>query len=130
MKNGVDALLVIKKATTYGICLGVSLSLFGVFESGFNFKYTPLLIGLGLGIIAAALTVFGFAISIKLMEEVTEKSKENNISQDYLHYYLDGETYYFNKPVKSKAIYPKNHSRGVIIPFKSKSRQKSNRLFK
>lgn len=68
-------LLNFKKASTFGISLGIMIFLFGLFVNVYNRGY--FLSTLGIGIIIASMTVFGFGMFLSLMEDYTVNSKSN-----------------------------------------------------
>jgi hypothetical protein len=80
-------LYIFKKTTFLGICIGFIILLFSIFESDFNVNF--ILSFIGIGIMIASMTTFGFGMCMNLMDETADKSKGKNTSPSTeKHYYF------------------------------------------
>jgi hypothetical protein len=88
-------LYIFKKTTYIGMCVGVAVFLFSIFESDFNNNF--ILSFIGLGIIVASMFTFGFGMCMNLMDETADKSKGNNTSpsNENLYYFLEKRSYFY-----------------------------------
>ncbi|MED3561535.1 hypothetical protein [Bacillus xiapuensis] len=79
-KKHLKTLIVFKQAAFFGIGAGMLIVLFSFFANGYNPNYS--LTAVGFGIIVAFIIVFGFGMSLSLMEEYTVncKGKTSSIS--------------------------------------------------
>lgn len=85
-KQRTNTLASFKKATAFGIALGFVILLFSIFESDFNINFV--LSFLGIGIMIASMTTFGFGMCLHLMDETAENSKGNNNAPVNDHFYI------------------------------------------
>lgn len=85
-KQRTNHLAIFKNATACGISLGFSLLLFSFFESDFNHGF--ILSFLGIGIIIASMTTFGFGMCLYLMDEITANSRGKNDPPVKDHFYI------------------------------------------
>lgn len=72
-KKYLKSLLTFKKAASYGISVGFILLLFGFIENDFSRFFAAF----GAGTIVASMVIFGFGMSLSLLEEFVVNSKGN-----------------------------------------------------
>lgn len=80
------SLAIFKNATACGITFGFSLLLFSFIESDFNYGF--ILSFLGIGIMIASMTTFGFGMCLYLMDEMAENSRGKNYNPVKDHFYI------------------------------------------
>lgn len=85
-KQRTKTLAIFKNATACGIAVGFAIFLISIFENDFNNDY--ILSFLGIGIMIASMTTFGFGMCLHLMDETAEKSKSGNDAPVNDHFYI------------------------------------------
>ncbi|MDX8362004.1 MULTISPECIES: hypothetical protein [Bacillaceae] len=70
-KKPLESLLFMKKITSVGLILGCIVFLFSFFVSGIKGDYV---LSIGLSIMISSMILFGFGLSLNLMEAVSDRS--------------------------------------------------------